>query len=353
MSNNQNIYRVTITNDYKDKKDKGKTFGLLQEVQAEHADKRQAEFEPLSVLADLIDITEGKYNRFVDGYTEHPFFLGREYNRHKNENELSGFVYDDTPSDMLYRGMVVIWNTINADYYQVKKKIKFSLGEFEIIKQTHKLKFSCEIGFKHKRLFEDEFYYSPISYSNETSLKAIFEENNNTPYRFMYTCYSMEDIIFSVFHFLVLMDYKFNMCHHCLKFFATTTLKRKYCNRKSPYPKYEHLPCEEAVRNIKQLLARKRKVIYDKLSTYYAYAVQEEFVSLCDEKKKIIDKHSTVEDLKDYEDFLSKKNIKRLFYKPDFLSSKVGVNETELREKFGLKKEQIKNLIFPDYEPQE
>jgi len=342
MNDKRNIYTVRITND----NENGIITGLLQEVQSVYTDNRQVEFNPLTALCDLQGMISSTINRFMDGYDKHPFFLGRkyslEYSRERKEGDfldMMVFEDDDTPSSTLRRSLEILENIISVNYFELSPMIKFSLSEFEIIKQSLKLKFSCEFGFKEKMLFLDRFYYPPITYSYETNLKTIFEENKEVPYRFFYTCYSMEDIIFSVFHYLILMNYKFNLCKHCSKYFATTTLKRKFCNRKSPYPKYEHLECEQAVRNIKQLLARRRKVIYDKLSIYYAYAVLEEFLFFCDRKKDDVDCAPNIYNLNDYEKFLSKDNIKAKFMKSEYLSENIGIEgEKALRDKFAYNK---------------
>lgn len=83
---------------------------------------------------------------------------------------------------------------------------------------------------------------------------------------YFYECYSLADVVFSILHFLALGKYKFKMCLHCGRYFATQTDKQKYCQRKSPYSEYIHLNCEQAVRNISQEISRGYKRIYNNLT---------------------------------------------------------------------------------------
>ncbi len=83
---------------------------------------------------------------------------------------------------------------------------------------------------------------------------------------YFYRCYSLADAVFSILHFLALGRYKFKKCLHCGRYFATKTDKQKYCQRKSPYSKYTHLNCEQAVRNISQDIKRGYKRIYNNLT---------------------------------------------------------------------------------------
>lgn len=109
------------------------------------------------------------------------------------------------------------------------------------------------------------FHYS--KYSLDTALNYNLSECDE----FFYECYSMSDLVYCILHFLALNKYKINQCNHCGGFFATRTFKQKYCPRNSLYPKYEHLNCEQAIRNISQDFSRKYSSIYNNLLMNYTH----------------------------------------------------------------------------------
>ena len=109
----------------------------------------------------------------------------------------------------------------------------------------------------------------PVIYSMyhiDTALSLNFSDIT----QYFYECYSMSDIIFAILHFLASRQYKFNICAHCGRYFATTSYKQKYCFRKSPMQQYAHLNCEQAVRNITQEINRGYKRIYNNLHQNHA-----------------------------------------------------------------------------------
>jgi hypothetical protein len=317
MSRGQAVYTVTITND----NEKGAISGQLRET---HPGNRQAAFDPLTVLGDLFGILIPPYNRFRAGYTEHPFFLGREYSHEENTEGISMNVYDDTPSQTLLEALNAL-----PEIFILNRRL--SMSEFEIIKQAFRLRFSCEIGFKHESIShmlgmtEDfsgkavhEFDYRPISETYDYDINAMFEQNKDRPYQFTYTCHGMEDIIFSVLHYLVMMKYKFNQCSHCLQYFATTTFKQKYCNRKSLYPGFEKHNCEQAVRNIKQNIARNKKTIYDNLGKYYEPKALHDFLDAYDIHRGVVDDYPTVETLRKLEMLVGKGKDRNRWYNKEY-----------------------------------
>lgn len=165
------------------------------------------------------------------------------------------------------------------------------------------LKSYCHITFRFFPLElcsnELEFSYNPIpSYPPAPSLvSAIDDFNFKSCQKFFYLCYFSADIIYSILHFLAFNEYKINRCSHCEKYFATDTNKQKYCSRNSPYPKYDHLNCESAVRNILQELTRKSRRIYKNLDKYYMPEHREKFYKAYDSKISEVKENPTIKNI--------------------------------------------------------
>lgn len=70
--------------------------------------------------------------------------------------------------------------------------------------------------------------------------------------------------------YALLYNYGFNslrivQCGLCNRWFTTANMREKYCGRNALLAGYEHLHCEQAVRNALQNLQRRKKKIYAKL----------------------------------------------------------------------------------------
>lgn len=70
--------------------------------------------------------------------------------------------------------------------------------------------------------------------------------------------------------YALLFYYGFNnlrivQCRLCDRWFATPNMREKYCSRNALLAGYEHLHCEQAVRNALQNLQRRKKKVYGKL----------------------------------------------------------------------------------------
>ena len=138
--------------------------------------------------------------------------------------------------------------------------------------------------------------YLPINITNIDD--GIKFENLEKPFH----------LIYGLLYYYAYYNLKLVKCQHCGRWFATTSFKNKYCPRKSTFNGYTHLNCEQAVRNIKQELARKKKRIYNKLVSYgFVYdgeSPSNQFLNDCFEYKSKIDNKSSVENLSEYWDFL-------------------------------------------------
>ena len=78
----------------------------------------------------------------------------------------------------------------------------------------------------------------------------------------VYTCANIQQVVFSILHFLILNGYKFANCRHCGRLYATQNLKNIYCSRTSPYPGYERYYCKDAVKRINDALEKRRDTVF-------------------------------------------------------------------------------------------
>lgn len=79
--------------------------------------------------------------------------------------------------------------------------------------------------------------------------------------------------------------------------------------------KYEHLDCEQAVRNIKQECGRRKGRICNNLKDSYKQEIYNDFYKEYDKYKRAVDKCSSVENLSILEKFVRKNNVKINWYK--------------------------------------
>ena len=119
-------------------------------------------------------------------------------------------------------------------------------------------------------------------------------------------------VMIAALYYYAYNEYKLTRCKHCGKWFATKTLKEQYCKGISPcfgdiIKGKTPLPCEQAVRNIKQKQSRRHKNVYSYLDI--SAKDQEEIEHFKTESKKLkeaITRSPSVENFKKYEDFLNR-----------------------------------------------
>lgn len=92
-----------------------------------------------------------------------------------------------------------------------------------------------------------------------------YENSKNTR---SYKCENDTEFYIALANEVILHNLKPNLCVHCGGLFFTSTLKQKYCHRKSKVKKYTHLNCKDAVKDTKQQLRRLKKRIYDYIYNY-------------------------------------------------------------------------------------
>ena len=171
--------------------------------------------------------------------------------------------------------------------------------------------------------FSREFFDIYANSKRITLNRKLFEVENKhfIPLRIdsktddIFYCYestNITDIIFSSIHFALENGYKFSQCSHCGRWFfkdgSRAGSRKKYCNRKSTFNGYEHLPCEQAVRNINQELQREKKRIYNSMVREHLSTEQfvYDFLDECAEYRRKIKKCASVQNLSDYWTFLKK-----------------------------------------------
>lgn len=150
-------------------------------------------------------------------------------------------------------------------------------------------------------------------------LPEVFDDHHGIRFEHLKT---VTQVMIAVLYYYTLNHYKLVKCRHCGKWFATKTLKEVYCKRTSPcfgsiITGETPLPCEQAVRNIKQKHARRRRNIYEYLCNYAMHQEEiDDFKEQCKQYKSIITKAPTVENFQKYEAFLySDKFPKRMVKK--------------------------------------
>lgn len=115
------------------------------------------------------------------------------------------------------------------------------------------------------------------------------------------------EVIYGLLYYYAFNGLKLVKCEHCGRWFATDSLKNKYCTRKSPIERYTHLNCEQAVQNIRQQCGRIRNRIDMKArQTRNGEQFQEWFWSQCNRRNEEIKKSASVERLTEYMAFLKK-----------------------------------------------
>lgn len=123
----------------------------------------------------------------------------------------------------------------------------------------------------------------------------------------IYDAESLYDVVYGLLFFYAFNGMKLVKCEHCGRWFATDTFKNKYCNRKSQFPGYEHLNCEQAVRNIFQQCGRMKNRIETKARQREPITkFEDEFRSNCESLYLTAKGTPTIENLSAYLTFLRK-----------------------------------------------
>lgn len=199
------------------------------------------------------------------------------------------------------------------DYYQIICDLRTrieqgelsSLDEFERLRPYYNLTFNYTFVVKNENgsIYPIRFGFSEV--------KPPFLQKTEMEHYCIYECFSMRDGVFSILHYLFLNNYKLRKCEHCGKYFATKTLKTKYCNRFSPYKGYESMSCSIAVDHILKKIKKRKGNVLKNMDRFYPEA-RPEFLH---EYNIVFEKEKSVENLKQLETLTSKDYVRKHWYK--------------------------------------
>ena len=125
---------------------------------------------------------------------------------------------------------------------------------------------------------------------------------------------SVVDELYCLLYYYTFNNMKLKRCAHCGKWFAKNSSgsanNEKYCNRMSPFIGYEDRTCKKAVKDIKDMLEKRRISEYERLRLRAAEFEANHrdkfnyFVEACNIYKDKIKKGASVELLQEYKSFL-------------------------------------------------
>lgn len=223
-------------------------------------------FNPLTALGDLLDAARGEIVKGNDAgrNDSDAARTAKEFKR------IFGLSFPKRNHAEFFEKMQVMRSVILCEK-------RLSLETFEMLRSFMGLKFSyeialidppalnrCETGFTDTSL-------KPGFVGNDEALHAVLAKSKNNLY--VYTCSSMEDVAFSIMHYLILSNYTFAECEHCERIFARKSAKQKYCPRDSPCKGYEKYNCSTAVDKAVAEIKRRRSNIRKNLGNYYPGAI--------------------------------------------------------------------------------
>lgn len=213
-------------------------------------------FEPITILGDLFckhDIAET-----CDKREENLLSLfSKSFHIEISENEKDDYV----------EKILALYQMISSGIISKATDIERLRSFFEITYKLDILKFSS-----NESPDKECWQCTPLLFGF-SSLSDYLKTPLSSGYAYTYHCKKISDIPFAILHFLLQHDFKFRRCEHCEKWFATNSLKVKYCSRNSPYPGYEHLKCGEAVDHIMKKIKKRKHSILTYLSNYYTDAI--------------------------------------------------------------------------------
>jgi len=259
----------------------------------------------------------------------HPFFMGRKFAPRiystLSHNEKAKLRYIEADDGWIWAICDEIYERI---YLQAEP---LSLDEFEYLKTKYGVHLDPEILYKSKKeyerlerlnrlqqekglpLFSEKKQGFSFGFAHPATLEsnsindASFLQSSEKLYR--YECDTIKEIFFSVLHYCIVNGFKFTICQHCNRLFATQTLKDKYCDRYSVYPGIKHkTKCAVAVKVIKKKLRDRKKSIYNSLGQrknggYDSLEIRN-FRDEFDEHMKAIKACAAIDNLQKLESFL-------------------------------------------------
>ncbi|WP_283606646.1 hypothetical protein [Faecalispora anaeroviscerum] len=301
-----------------------KLLGVLEERRDNGLIVNSSEFDPSTILCDLlytIELTnpQKKHSNdipdfsFKDNHQEHPFCFKQRT------------VYSS--KTQMYFDLKRYFLMLDELSKIITNNIHLTMIDFEVLKQFFGLEFTYQIEFKQqnpeyfelKKYDKEKYQYIPLEYNYDYDFETMLAHNENLEHRFVYTCHSTLDIVFSVLHYLFFNKFQFRKCEHCEKTFATQTLKQKYCSRKSPCKEYTHLDCGAAVDHFMKKIKKRRKLIMTCLNNFYPLAYNK-FMVEYDAHNLVADKQTTRswKTLEKLDFITSKEYVKNKWYRAEY-----------------------------------
>lgn len=239
------------------------------------------EFSPLSVLCDLSIFDFSNYNDNENIYTGY-----------SNERALNNIKIDKHKDTYYYSLAQLIKN-------QILNKKLFTIKDIEKLKLYFDIKLNYSISYLDKNNGLKPLQYSYCKIDN-----IIDKDIRKTEHTYIYNCFTLTDVLFSILHYLIYNDYNhIENCNHCNRLYFYNNKKILYCDRNSPYSGYTNLKCEQAVRNIKQYFSRIHKRIYNNFYNYKEENLNEYLDKYYIYKEKI-DECSSIKNLKEMDKYL-------------------------------------------------
>lgn len=250
---------------------------ILKEDKVEgklYLEDKEIWFNPLTVLADL---RCQKSRISCDSKQEI-----NSFNTEEGISTIDGFLYSE---EWGFGEKIAIPDREREYYSKMIRDLKriiidkiriITIAEVEYLKILYGITYELTLSVKKKRTplmnilkISDDTFFHQCHWGLTEALDMIRGGKLEEAHVFIYDCNSLKDVIFSIFHFLVFNGYKFTQCAHCSEYFATKTYKIKYCDRKSPYNKCEHLCCEETVRYLRQKLRMQESRVVSNLTQHH------------------------------------------------------------------------------------
>lgn len=167
---------------------------------------------------------------------------------------------------------------------EILKKFSCSLDySIKIKKDISRTQAYALLKSKHKDI--PRYNYTELLYKNGANNYLLTKDRYmQKSHQFCYTCLFMSDVIYAIFHFLVLHSFSFRTCKFCSKLYSRPPQKGVFsgCNRKNPYnitdllhskkivEKYQESPklCHDALKYLKLQIRYDKKCILTHIYNY-------------------------------------------------------------------------------------
>ena len=176
---------------------------------------------------------------------------------------------------------------------------------------------------------EEKAWLEKLTSASITPAGKVLPRDSKKKYKnakYSYRSRNIQGMVAAILHYYLINDYNIIKCAHCGRYFATQTLKRKYCPRKSPllgeFSGGKNNNCEQTMRNSTQQIKRKIAKIHEKIEENPLYLTisvskdsiphkqlavfQSEFIKNCDKYWEAVKKEPTCENIKLFNDYIEK-----------------------------------------------